>query len=114
MLSNVAALAKRHEELFQPGRALSVYLPRDSQALFLVQRVRDETHRFAITYNRKLRQQAGLRSTLDEIPGIGGKRRKALLIHFGSLEGIRAASIDQLAAVPGMSRRAAEQVKAYL
>jgi excinuclease ABC subunit C len=110
----VAALAKRHEELFQPGRALSVYLPRDSQALFLVQRVRDETHRFAITYNRKLRQKAGLRSTLDEIPGIGGKRRKALLVHFGSLDGVRAASVDQLAAVPGMSRRAAEQVKAYL
>jgi excinuclease ABC subunit C len=111
---SVAALAKRHEELFLPRRSESVYLPRDSQALFLVQRLRDETHRFAISYNRKLRSRAGLRSSLDEVPGIGGKRRRALLVHFGSLDGIRAASVDELAAVPGMSRRAAEQVKAYL
>lgn len=110
----VAALAKRHEELFLPGRRVSVYLPRDSQALYLVQRVRDETHRFAITYNRKLRQKAGLRSTLDEIPGIGPRRRRALLVHFGSLDGVRTASVDDLAAVPGMTRRAAEQVKAFL
>jgi excinuclease ABC subunit C len=110
----VAAIAKRHEELFQPGRAESVFLARDSQALFLVQRVRDETHRFAIGYNRKLREKSGLRSTLDEIPGIGPQRRKALLVHFGSLDGIRAARPEELAAVPGMTRRAAEQVKAYL
>ncbi|MEO8085106.1 MAG: excinuclease ABC subunit UvrC [Ardenticatenales bacterium] len=110
----LASLAKRHEELFRPGRKDSVYLPRESQALFLVQRARDEAHRFAITYNRKLRQDTGLRSTLDEIPGIGPKRRRALLTHFGSLDHIRMASIDDIAAVHGMTRRAAEQVKAYL
>lgn len=110
----LASLAKRHEELYRPGQKGSVYLPRESQALFLVQRARDEAHRFAITYNRKLRQDSGLRSTLDEIPGIGPKRRRALLTHFGSLEHIRMASIDDIAAVHGMTRRAAEQVKAYL
>ncbi len=110
----LAAIAKQHEEIFRPGRAESVYLPRDSQALFLVQRLRDEAHRFAISYNRKLRQKSGLRSTLDEIPGIGSRRRKALWRRFGSLEAMRAASVDDLAAVPGMTRRAAEQVKAYL
>jgi excinuclease ABC subunit C len=110
----VAALAKRHEELFLPGRRQSVYLDRDSQALFLVQRIRDEAHRFAVSYNRKLRQKQGLRSTLDEIPGIGSKRRKALLVYFGSLDAIRSAGVEDLAAVPGMTRHAAEQVKAYL
>jgi len=110
----LASLAKRHEELFRPGHKGSVYLPRESQALFLVQRARDEAHRFAITYNRKLRQDSGLRSSLDEIPGIGPKRRRALLAHFGSLDRIRLATIDDIAAVPGMSRRAAEQVKSYL
>ena len=110
----LASLAKRHEELFRPGQKGSVYLPRESQALFLVQRARDEAHRFAITYNRKLRQDSGLRSSLDEIPGIGPKRRRALLTHFGSLDHIRMASIDDIAAVHGMTRRAAEQVKAYL
>jgi excinuclease ABC subunit C len=110
----LAALAKREEELFRPGLAEPLVLPRDSQALFLVQRARDEAHRFAISFNRKLRTQDGLRSSLDAVPGIGAKRRRALLTHFGSLERIRGASIDELAAVPGMSRRAAEQVKAYL
>jgi len=110
----LAALAKRNEELYRPGRAEPVRLPRDSQALFLVQRARDEAHRFAITYNRKLRHSAGLRSTLDDVPGIGPRRRKALLVHFGSVDAIRAASPDELAAVPGMTRRMAEQVKAYL
>ena len=89
-------------------------LERDSQALYLVQRARDEAHRFAITYNRKLRRQAGLRSSLDTVPGIGPKRRKALLVQFGSIDGIRNATVDELSAVPGMTRRAAEQLKAYL
>jgi excinuclease ABC subunit C len=110
----LAALAKRNEELFLPGRAQPVALPRDSQALFLVQRVRDEAHRFAVTFNRKLRRDAGLRSSLEEIPGIGPKRRRALLTAFGSLDAIRAASLDDLAAVSGMTRRAAEHIKAYL
>lgn len=110
----LASLAKRLEEVYRPGQREPMVLPRDSQALYLVQRARDEAHRFAITYNRKLRHSAGLRSSLDEIPGIGPKRRKMLLVHFGSLEHVRAASVDELAAVPGMTRRAAEQVKAYL
>ncbi len=110
----LAALAKRDELIFRPGVADPFRLPRDSQALFLVQRARDEAHRFAITYNRKLRHQSGLSSSLDSIPGIGPKRRRALLVHFGSLVHIRAASVDQIAEVKGMSRRAAEQVKAYL
>jgi len=110
----VVALAKREEELFLPGDGDPVLLPKDSRALYLVQRARDEAHRFAISYNRKLRRKRGLRSTLDEIPGIGPKRRKALLVAFGSLDRIRAATVDELAAVPTMTRRAAEQVKAYL
>ncbi len=110
----LASLAKRFEEVFRPGRPEPVRLPADSQALYLVQRARDEAHRFAVSYNRKLRNTAGLRSSLDDIPGVGPKRRRALLVHFGSLDRIRAASIDDLAAVPGMTRRTAEQIKAYL
>jgi excinuclease ABC subunit C len=110
----LVSLAKREELLFRPGEPEPVRLPADSQALFLVQRARDEAHRFAVTYNRKLRRKQGLRSSLEEVPGVGPKRRKALLVHFGSLAGIRAASVDDLAAAPGMTRRVAEQVKAYL
>ncbi len=110
----LAALAKRHEDLFRPGEGAPVRLPRESQGMFLVQRLRDEAHRFAIAYNRRLRRKAGLRSTLDAIPGIGPKRRRALLTHFSSLDCIRSASVDELAALPSMTRRAAEQVKAYL
>ena len=110
----LASLAKREELLFRPGNPDPIRLPRDSQSLFLVQRARDEAHRFAITYNRKLRRQSGLSSGLDSIPGIGPKRRRALLTYFGSIDQIKAASVDQLAEVKGMSRRAAEQVKAYL
>ena len=86
-------------------------LPRNSQALYLVQRVRDEAHRFAITYHRKIRSKKGLRSQLDDVPGVGPTRKKALLRHFGSLQGDRAASLDELAAVPGHDpphRRGAE------
>jgi excinuclease ABC subunit C len=110
----IAALAKREEALFRPGEPEPILLPKDSRALYLVQRARDEAHRFAIAYNRKLRRRRGLRSTLDEIPGIGAKRRRALLTKFGSLDRIRVATVDELAAVPPMTRRAAEQVKAYL
>lgn len=110
----LVALAKRHEALFLPGAAEGIELEHDSPSLYLVQRLRDEAHRFAIGYNRKLRRKSGLRSTLDDIPGIGPKRRRALLTHFGSLAHIRAASVEEIAAVPAMTRRAAEQVKAYL
>ena len=88
----VAGLAKREEEIFLPGRARSVLLPRKSEGLYLVQRVRDEAHRFAITAHRKRRSKLGLASQLDVIPGIGPARRKSLLVHFGSIDAIRKAS----------------------
>jgi excinuclease ABC subunit C len=107
-------LAKKNEEVFLPGRSKPVVLPRDSEALYLLQRVRDEAHRFAIGYHRRLREKKGLTSVLDEIPGIGPKRRQALLKHFGSVEAIRVASVEELAAVQSMSRGVAKQVKEYL
>jgi excinuclease ABC subunit C len=110
----IVGLAKREEELFLPGQAESLMLPRKSQGLFLIQRIRDEAHRFGVTYHRNLRGKGAIRSSLDEIEGIGPKRRRALLRKFGSLDGIRAATIEELAAVPGMNRVAAEQVKEAL
>ena len=110
----IAALAKENEELFVPGSAAPVVLPKDSQALFLVQRVRDEAHRFAVSFHRQRRGRATLRSRLDEIPGVGPKRKQALLRHFGSLKGIQAAETEELLAVPGISRAVAEQIKAAL
>jgi len=95
----VVGLAKQQEEIFQPGRPDSVRLPRQSQGLYLVQRVRDEAHRFAITAHRAQRAKVGLASQLDSIPGVGPARRRTLLKRFGSLEGIRAASVDELAEV---------------
>ncbi len=110
----VAALAKEHEELYVPGRSAPIVLPRDSQALFLVQRIRDEAHRFAVTFHRARRTRTALRSVLDEIPGVGPRRRRELLRRFGSVEGIRQASVDEIAAVPGISRALAERIKAEL
>ncbi len=110
----LASLAKKLEELYRPGSGHPVRLPPGAPALHLVQRVRDEAHRFAVTYHRSLRRKTGLASSLDEVPGIGAKRRRALLAAFGSLEGIRAASVEELLAVPTMNRAAAEKVKAFL
>jgi excinuclease ABC subunit C len=107
-------LAKEHEEIFVPGRSEPIVLPRDSPALYLVQRIRDEAHRFAVSYHRDLREKKGLKSLLDGIPGVGPRRRQALLKHFGSLEAIREASLEELAAVPGMDRRAAQAIREYL
>lgn len=106
----VVGLAKEFEHIFREGESDPVILPRHSQALYLVQRIRDEAHRFAITYHRKLRAKRNMVSVLDHIPGIGAKRRKALWDHFGSLAKIKAAAVDELAAVPGMTRPAAEAV----
>ena len=89
-------------------------LPRNSQGLYLVQRIRDEAHRFAITYHRERPSQKSLRSQLDEVPGVGPTRKKALLRHFGSVKAIRGASLEELAAVPGMTRRTAEELKRAL
>jgi excinuclease ABC subunit C len=107
-------LAKQREEVIMAGRRRPTLLPRDSEGLYLLQRVRDEAHRFAIQYHRRLRQRKGLTSALDEIPGIGPKRRQALLKHFGSLQAIGEASVEELAAVVGMNRAVAERVKEHL
>ena len=110
----IVGLAKREEEIFLPGQAEPVLLPPNSPALFLIQRIRDEAHRFGVTYHRNLRGKSAIRSSLDEVEGIGPKRRQALLKKFGSIEAIRQASLEELAAVPGMNRRAAEDLKEQL
>ena len=110
----VASLAKRQEEIFLPGQPNSIMLPRNSQGLFLVQRVRDEAHRFAITHHRERRQKAGLASQLDSIPGVGPARRKALLKRFGDVDGIRAASLDELQSVKGVTAEVAKAIKGNL
>jgi len=102
------------EEIYIPGSPDPIILPRTSQGLYMVQRIRDEAHRFGITYHRKLRSDRTFKSVLDEIPGIGPKRKQALLKHFGSVKAISAANIDDLAALDGMTRDAAEKVKEYI
>jgi len=110
----VVGLAKEHEELFFPDKPDSLLLPRHSQALYLIQRIRDEAHRFAITAHRKRRAKQGMASALDSIPGIGPARRKSLLKHFGSVDKIREASVVELTAAPGITQALAESVKAHL
>jgi excinuclease ABC subunit C len=110
----LAGLAKRFEELHVPSQAAPIVLPRRSQALYLVQRIRDEAHRFAITYHRDVRGKRALRSELDDIAGIGPGRKKARLKQFGSVRRIREASVDEVAAVPGISRDLAERLKSHL
>lgn len=107
-------LAKQHEEIYVQDLSEPVVLPRASQALYLVQRIRDEAHRFAITYHRGLRKKSGMQSALDTIPGVGPKRKKALLRKFGSVRGIREASVDEIAATVGFTKVLAEKVKAGL
>ncbi len=110
----ITGLAKQNEELFVPDRSESILLPRHSQALYLIQRVRDEAHRFAITAHRSRRDKAGVASILDAIPGIGPTRRKALLAHFGGIDAIRQASVEDIRAVKGMTEKLAETVKENL
>jgi excinuclease ABC subunit C len=110
----VAGLAKQNEELYLPDRSEPVVLPRKSQGLFLLQRVRDEAHRFAITSHRKQRTKTGLASRLDAIPGIGPARRKALLGKFGSIQNIKAASVDDLMSIPGITENLAHSIKTQL
>ncbi len=110
----MAGLAKQREELFLPDQPDPILLPPAGQGLFLVQRIRDEAHRFAITFHRQKRGQRAVASELDAVPGIGPARRKALLKHFGSLEAIRHATVDDLAAVPGMNLAAAQSVREHL
>jgi len=110
----VIALAEREEEVFVPNRSDPIVLPKDSEALFLLQRVRDEAHRFAITYHRRLRGKSPLGAILEEIPGIGPKKRKALLQRFSSIEGVRRASIQSLTELPGITEQLARDIKEYL
>ncbi len=110
----IAGLAKQNEELFVPDKPESILLPRHSQALYLIQRVRDEAHRFAITAHRGRRDKAGVASILESIPGIGPSRRKALISHFGSIDAIRQATPEELKAVKGMTDKLAQTVKENL
>ena len=104
------AVERSEERFFRPGRKNPVVLRRGSAALFMLERLRDEAHRFAITYHRKLRAKASLRSELDRIPGIGPARRKLLLKYFGSVKKIRACTREQLHAVPGLPGKCAEEI----
>ena len=110
----LAGLAKEREELFLPGASEPIVLPKTSTALYLVQRLRDEAHRFAITYHRDLRSKRQLHSAFDDLPGVGPKRRRALLRVFGSAKRVRDAPVEQIAAVPGISAALAERIKATL
>ena len=110
----LAALAKENEWLFVPHTSEPIELPRNSQGLYLVQRIRDEAHRFAITYHRNLRSKSGLRSSIDMVTGIGPKRKRMLLRRFGSIQGIKEAPVDDIAAVPGLTRSLAIRLKQTL
>ncbi len=110
----LAGLAKQNEELFVQDQSDPIVLPRTSQALYLVQRIRDEAHRFAITYHRQVRAKTGMESALDSVPGIGPKRKRALLRKFGSLRGIREASVEDIATTVGFTQSLASKVKEYL
>ncbi len=110
----VVGLAKEREEIFRPDRDEPVLLPTTSPALYLMQRLRDEAHRFAITYHRSLRAKAATRSAFDEMPGVGPKRRAALLRVFGSAKRVREAPVEQVAAVPGIGPSLAAKIKAGL
>jgi len=110
----LAALAKENEEIFVPYTSDPIILPRNSQSLYLVQRIRDEAHRFAITYHRNLRSKGSLRSSIDLVTGIGPKRKRMLLRRFGSIQGIKEAPVDEIAAVPSLTRSLALRLKQTL
>ncbi|MFI7014913.1 excinuclease ABC subunit UvrC [Streptomyces sp. NPDC050164] len=110
----VCGLAKRLEEVWVPGDDDPVVLPRTSEGLYLLQRVRDEAHRFAISYQRTKRSKRFRSSPLDDVPGLGDTRKQALLKHFGSLKRLRSATIDQICEVPGIGRKTAETIAAAL
>jgi excinuclease ABC subunit C len=110
----VISLAKREEEVFLPGRSEPIRLPRRSAGLRLLQRARDEAHRFGVTYSRKRRASRTLTSELLAIPGVGPRRRSLLIQRFGSLAGVRSASVGEIAALPGFSTTLAERVLEFL
>ena len=106
-------LAKEYEYLFGESGPDPIILPRNSESLYMMQRIRDEAHRFALSYHRHLRGKRSLKSILDDIPGVGPKRRKALVQHFRSMSGLRNATVDELAEVPGVTRAVAESVHEF-
>ena len=108
----VCGLAKRLEEVWVPGQEDPVILARSSEGLYLLQRIRDEAHRFAITHHRSRRSKSMVESVLDDVPGLGEVRRKTLLVHFGSLKKLRAATAEEIAEVPGIGARTAASIKA--
>jgi excinuclease ABC subunit C len=110
----MASLAKENEEVFIPGDLQPVYIAKDSPALHILQRARDEAHRFAISYHKKLRRKEVTTSALDNVPGVGPKRKKALLKKFGSIEAIKEASLEELSQTKGMTSTVAQRVKEYL
>src|SRR4029077_4322468 len=107
-------IRRRPERVFLPGRKNPVVLKANSTALFLLQRVRDEAHRFVNLYHRKLRARARFMSRLDAVPGVGPRRRRALLRRFGSLRRVGEASVDEIATVPGITLTLAAQIKEQL
>jgi excinuclease ABC subunit C len=109
-----AGLAKEYEEIFLPGKAHPLRLPQKSQGLYLIQRIRDQAHRFAITSHRKKRLKTGLASQLEAVPGIGPVKRKALLGHFGSVQKIKEASIEELSSVQGINKELAQAIRQHL
>jgi excinuclease ABC subunit C len=110
----VVSLAKRIEEVFLPGLANPVVLPHETPELQLLQRVRDEAHRFAITHHRMRRDKAMTESIMDELPGIGPARKRALLKHFGSVEAVLGAAREDLENVPGFPQKVARDLYAHL
>lgn len=108
----MCGLAKRLEEVWVPDEDDPVILPRTSEGLYLLQRVRDEAHRFAITYQRTKRAKRFRAGPLDEVPGLGDARKQALIKHFGSVKRLRSATIDQICEVPGIGRKTAETIVA--
>jgi len=111
---SVASLAKENEDVFVPGKPGPVDIPRDSPALHILQRARDEAHRFAISYHRKLRRKEGIASILDNIPGLGPKRKRALIKQFGSIEAIKKASTEEIGQIERLTSTIAQKVKQYL
>ena len=107
----LASLAKENEELFIPDFQEPIVLPRNSQGLYLVQRARDEAHRFAVTYHRKRRSKNTIRSSLDMVPGVGPKKRRQLLTKYGSVAKIRESSLEDIADTPGLTKKLAEAIK---
>ena len=111
---SITSLAKENEELFVPESPEPIILPRDSQGLFLLQRLRDEAHRFAITFHRQLRSKKSLKSKIDDVPGIGPKKRKLLINHFGSMKNIQKSSIEEISSLPGINKSLAKTLLEFL